>query len=114
MNSKTCAQKGDHTFYGMYAKYVKENHVEMYGGKWDRFNEAKSSSTNGVSLLQTRRRHCLLCVSGPSGASLRRTSLQKEYDTGVADDRRMGSDGILCRCHPSTYLRVSSSGSVFF
>ena len=34
------------------------------------------------------------CVSGPSGASLRRTSLQKEYDTGGADDRRMGaSDG---------------------
>ena len=35
MNSKTCAQKG------MYTKYVKENHTEMYDRKWETFNEAK-------------------------------------------------------------------------
>ena len=29
MNSETCAQKGDYTYCGMHAKYVKENHAEM-------------------------------------------------------------------------------------
>ena len=41
MNSKTCTQKSDYTYYCMYAKYVKENHAEMYGRKWETFNEAK-------------------------------------------------------------------------
>ena len=41
MSSKTCAQKGDYTCYGMYAKYVKENHEEMCGRKWETFNKAK-------------------------------------------------------------------------
>ena len=41
MNSKTCAQKSDYTYYGMYAKYVKEDHAEMCGRKWETFNEAK-------------------------------------------------------------------------
>ena len=41
MNSKTCAQNSDYTNYGMYAKYVKENHAEMYGRMWETFNEAK-------------------------------------------------------------------------
>ena len=41
MNAKTCGQEGDYTNYGMYAKYVKENHAEMYGRKWETFNEAK-------------------------------------------------------------------------
>ena len=31
------------------------------------------------------------CDFGLSDASLRRSSLREEYDTGVADDRRMGS-----------------------
>ena len=33
VKSKTCAPKGDYTYYGMYAKYAKENHAEMYGRK---------------------------------------------------------------------------------
>ena len=41
VNSKTCAQKGDYTYYGMYAKYAKENHEELHGRKWETLNEAK-------------------------------------------------------------------------
>ena len=41
MNSKTCAQKCDKTNYGMYAKYLKENHSEKSGREWETFNEAK-------------------------------------------------------------------------
>ena len=41
VNSKTCAQKCDYTHYGMYAKYAKENHAEMFGRKWETFDVAK-------------------------------------------------------------------------
>ena len=41
MNSESCAQKGDYTYCGMYAKYAKENHGEMCGRKWETFNDAK-------------------------------------------------------------------------
>ena len=40
-NSKTCAQEGDYTCHGMYAKHAKENLAEMYDRKWETLNEAK-------------------------------------------------------------------------
>ena len=43
----------------------------------------------------------LAVLFGLSDASLRRSSMREEYDTGVADDRRMGSsDGNLAGVIP--------------
>ena len=81
-----------YTYYGMYAKYVKENLAEMYGRKWDTFNEAKivfhqwehvfaadQKKSLSVVLLDCLMHHCDA------------QSLREECDTGVADDRRLAS-----------------------
>ena len=116
MHSKTCTQKSDCTRYGMYAKYAKENHAEIYGKKWETFNEAKVIFHQWVQVFAADQQRSLLAVLfGLSDASLRRSSMREEYDTGVADDRRMGSsDGNLAGVIPEHTREFSSSGSVFF
>ena len=73
MNSKTCTQKGDCTRYGMYAKYVKENHAEMYGRNCETFNEAKVNFHQWEHVFAADQQRSLLAVLfGLSDTSLRR------------------------------------------
>ena len=87
-NSKTCAQKGYYTYDGMYAKYVKENHAEMYGRKWETFNEANVIFHQGEHVFAADQKTSLLAVI-------------LDYLMRVADDRRMGSsDGNFAGIFP--------------
>ena len=92
MNSKTCAQKRDYTYYGMNAKYVKENHAEMYGRKWEAFNEAKIIFRQWEHVLAADQKTTLLAVLlDYLMHHCNAQACEKNVATGVADDRRMGS-----------------------
>ena len=92
MNSKTCAQKGDYTYYGMYAKRCER---EPCGDVWQEVGDIQGRESHlpplGARLCCRPEDVTACCAFGLSDASLRRSRLREEYGTGVANDRRTGS-----------------------
>ena len=95
VNSETCAQKGNYSYHGMYAKCVKENHAEMYAQKWETFKEAK--------VIFHQREHVFPADQKTSLLAVRLDYLMHHCDAQACEKNTT-----------RTYLGVSSSGSVFF
>ena len=74
----------------MYAEYAKENHTEMYGRKWETFNEAKVIFFPWEHVFAADQKTSLLAVI--LDYLMHHCDAQAcEKNTTRVDDRRMGS-----------------------